>query len=75
MTDVQDLIKRMDAYAEAAGLSPRTVSKKVFLDAHRIDQLRRDPSRIQLDTVERARTRMARLEAAPVRRRRKRRAS
>lgn len=61
----QDLISRADAYALRTGLSPRTVSKRLFQDARRIDKLRENPNAIQYDTLNAARERMRRLEAEP----------
>lgn len=53
MADIQTLVTRIDALAERTGASPSTLSRKLFGNGNRIDEIKRGGS-ITLATYARA---------------------
>jgi hypothetical protein len=62
MTQLKQLVTRAEAYAKKAGLAQSTVSRKVFLDSGRLEDLKRG-SRMFPDTMDACAKRLAKLEA------------
>ena len=63
MTQVRALISRVDRFVKRSGLAPSTVSRKVFLDGKRLDELKAGKSRMFSETVAEASKRLDELEA------------
>lgn len=61
MTQVAALVLRVERFVKRSGLSPKTVSRKVFLDSKRLASLK-DGSRMFPETIEEACERLAQLE-------------
>jgi hypothetical protein len=62
MTQLKQLVTRAEAYAKVTGLARSTVSRKVFLDSGRLDDLK-NGSRMFPDTMDACAKRLAKLEA------------
>jgi len=62
MTQLKQLVTRTEAYAKLTGLARSTVSRKVFLDSGRLDDLK-NGSRMFPDTMDACSRRLAKLEA------------
>lgn len=63
MTQVRDLITRVETYAKRAKLKQSTVSRKVFLDSSRLKDLKSGKSRIWPETIAEVEKRLAGFEA------------
>jgi hypothetical protein len=61
MTQVRELISRVECYAKKAKLKPSTASRKVFLDGGRLKDLKKG-SRMFPETMEAAAERLEKLE-------------
>lgn len=68
MADTQKLLARVDALASRTGASRSTLSRKLFGNGNRIEEIRAGGS-LTLATYERAIRRLAELEASPTDRR------
>ena len=62
MTHVSELVLRVERFVKRSGLSPKTVSRKVFLDSSRLKDLKKG-SRMFPETVAECAKRLAKLEA------------
>lgn len=63
MSEIQNLVKRVEALATLTGASPSTLSRKLFGNGKRIDQIKAGGS-LTLATLERAKVSLSAMEAA-----------
>lgn len=59
-----DFLSRCDAYCQAAGVSRVWLSKRLFADTYRLEQLSADKSDVGVKRLERASDELSLLEAA-----------
>lgn len=64
MDDTQKLIARIDALVRRSGASPSTVSRKLFGNGKRLDEIRAGGS-LTMATYQRALSTLGKLEATP----------
>lgn len=68
MANVPDVIQRARAYAEASNRSISTVSRLLFGNGNRIDEIERGSSSVRVDILQRASDRLSQMERAQKRR-------
>jgi len=64
MANVPDVIQRARAYAEISNRSISTVSRLLFGNGNRIDEIERGASSVRVDILQRAHERLVMMEKA-----------
>lgn len=64
MADITDIIQRARAYAEKKDRSIATISRKLFGNGNRLEEIASGATSLRLDVLERAAERLAEMEKA-----------